>query len=50
LYVALRDFRPRIELEPELMNAARKPLERMLEMASGTVGKGDVGVPVLRGS
>ena len=50
LYVALRDLKPRIELEPELMNAARKPLERMLEMASGTVGKGDVGTPVLSGS
>jgi hypothetical protein len=32
------------------MDAARKPLERMLEMASGTVGKGDVGTPVLSGS
>jgi quinolinate synthase len=50
LYVALRDLTPRIELEPELMDAARKPLERMLEMASGTVGKGDVGPPVLSGS
>jgi quinolinate synthase len=29
------------------MDAARKPLERMLEMAGGTVGKGDVGKPVL---
>jgi quinolinate synthase len=47
LYIALRDLEPRIELEPALMDAARKPLERMLEMASGTVGKGDVGVPVL---
>jgi len=45
LYVALRDLEPRIELEPDLMDAARKPLERMLEMASGTVGKGDVGMP-----
>jgi len=45
LYVALRDLTPRIELEPALMDAARKPLERMLEMASGTVGKGDVGMP-----
>jgi quinolinate synthase len=47
LYVALRDLRPRIELAPELMDAARKPLERMLEMAGGTVGKGDVGMPIV---
>jgi quinolinate synthase len=47
LHVALRDLEPRIELPPELMNAARKPLERMLEMAGGTVGKGDVGMPIL---
>jgi quinolinate synthase len=30
------------------MDAARKPLERMLEMAGGTVGKGDVGTPQIR--
>jgi quinolinate synthase len=47
LYVALRDLKPRIELEPALMAAARKPLERMLEMAGGTVGKGDVGMPIV---
>ena len=47
LHVALRDLNPRIELQPELMNAARKPLERMLEMAGGTVGKGDVGMPIV---
>jgi len=50
LYVALRDLTPQIELEPDLMDAARKPLERMLQMASGTVGKGDVGTPVLSAS
>ncbi|MFP5328938.1 MAG: quinolinate synthase NadA [Alphaproteobacteria bacterium] len=48
LYVALRDLEPRIELAPELMDAARKPLQRMLDMAGGTVGKGDVGMPRLR--
>jgi quinolinate synthase len=48
LYVALRDLKPQIELSPELMDAARKPLERMLEMAGGTVGKGDVGMPQIR--
>src|SRR6186997_1001301 len=47
LYVALRDLEPRIELAPDLMDAARKPLERMLEMAGGTVGKGDVGMPIV---
>jgi quinolinate synthase len=47
LYVALRDLEPRIELEPELMDRARLPLERMLEMAGRTVGQGDVGRPVV---
>ena len=48
LYVALRDLEPRIELEPELMDRARLPLERMLEMAGRTVGQGDVGRPAVR--
>jgi len=47
LYVALRDLQPRIDLSPEVMKAARVPLERMLEMAGGTVGKGDVGKPII---
>jgi quinolinate synthase len=47
LYVALRDLEPRIELSPEIMDRARVPLERMLEMAGRTVGQGDVGMPVL---
>jgi quinolinate synthase len=47
LYVALRDLEPRIELEPEIMDRARVPLERMLEMAGRTVGQGDVGRPVV---
>ncbi|RST30303.1 quinolinate synthase NadA [Sphingomonas ginkgonis] len=47
LYVSLRDLTPRIELAPELMDRARLPLERMLEMASGTVGQGDVGKPIV---
>jgi quinolinate synthase len=50
LYVALRDLEPRIELEPELMDRARVPLERMLEMAGRTVGQGDVGRPIIAGS
>ncbi|NJC05405.1 quinolinate synthase [Sphingomonas kaistensis] len=47
LYVALRDLEPRIELEPELMDRARVPLERMLDMAGRTVGQGDVGRPII---
>ena len=47
LYAALRDLEPRIELSSEVMKRARVPLERMLEMAGGTVGHGDVGRPVL---
>ena len=43
LYVALRDLQPRIEIEEPLRLAAKKSLDRMLEMASGTVGKGDLG-------
>jgi len=47
LYVALRDLQPRIELTPEVMERARVPLERMLEMAGRTVGQGDVGAPII---
>jgi quinolinate synthase len=47
LYVALRDLEPRIELSDEIIERARVPLERMLEMAGRTVGQGDVGKPVL---
>jgi len=43
LYLSLRDLSPRIELDEELRLAAKKPLDRMLEMASATVGQGDVG-------
>ena len=49
LYLALRDLEPRVEMDETLRLAARKPLERMLEMAGGTVGKGDVGKPVMSG-
>jgi quinolinate synthase len=48
LYVALRDLQPRIEMDEELRLAAKKPLDRMLEMAAGTVRQGDVGRPVFR--
>jgi len=43
LYVALRDLEPRIEMDEELRLGARKSLDAMLAMASGTVGLGDLG-------
>lgn len=43
LYFALRDLQPQIELDEEVRLAAKRSLDRMLEMASGTVGKGDLG-------
>ena len=49
LYVALRDLKPQIELSTALMDAARVPLERMLDMAGHTVGQGDVGKPKVSG-
>ena len=43
LYVALRDLEPRIEIEEGLRLKAKTSLDRMLAMASGTVGLGDLG-------
>ena len=43
LYLALRDLKPRIEIEEGLRLRAKKSLDRMLEMAGGTVGMGDLG-------
>lgn len=43
LYVALRDLEPQIVMDEELRLGAKKSLDRMLEMASGTIGKGDLG-------
>ena len=43
LYVALRDLEPRIEMDEELRLKAKKSLDAMLAMASGTVGQGDIG-------
>ena len=43
LYLALRDLEPRIEIEENLRLAAKRSLDRMLDMAAGTVGKGDLG-------
>ncbi len=43
LYVALRDLEPRIEIEESLRLKAKVSLDAMLTMASGSVGKGDLG-------
>ncbi len=43
LYIALRDLSPRIEIEEGLRVRAKVSLDRMLAMASGTVGLGDLG-------
>lgn len=43
LYLALRDLKPQVHIEEGLRLQAKKSLDRMLEMASGTVGKGDLG-------
>ncbi len=49
LYLSLRDLQPRIEIEEGLRLRAKKSLDRMLEMAAHTVGKGDVGRPRISG-
>ena len=49
LYLCLRDLTPRVEIEESLRVGARRSLDRMLDMASGTIGLGDlgrVGVPL----
>ena len=43
LYIALRDLEPRIEIEENLRLKAKKSLDAMLAMASGTVGMSDLG-------
>ncbi|MEM9086110.1 MAG: quinolinate synthase NadA [Pseudomonadota bacterium] len=43
LYLALRDLEPRIEIEEDLRVKAKRSLDAMLEMAKGSVGKGDLG-------
>jgi quinolinate synthase len=43
LYACLRDLEPRIEIEEDLRLKAKGALDRMLDMASGTIGKGDLG-------
>jgi quinolinate synthase len=43
LYTALRDLTPRVEMDEALRLQAKKSLDKMLEMASDTVGRGDLG-------
>ena len=43
LYISLRDLSPRIEIEEGLRLRAKASLDRMLTMAGGSVGKGDLG-------
>jgi len=43
LYLALRDLKPQVHIEESLRLQAKKSLDRMLGMAGGTVGKGDLG-------
>ncbi len=43
LYLSLRDLAPRVEIQEGLRLAAKRSLDRMLEMASATVGMGDLG-------
>ncbi|MBC2666770.1 quinolinate synthase NadA [Novosphingobium flavum] len=43
LYLALRDLKPQVHIEEGLRLQAKKSLDRMLEMAKGTVGRGDLG-------
>jgi quinolinate synthase len=49
LYLSLRDLQPRIEIPEPVRVEAKKSLDRMLEMAAHTVGKGDVGKPQISG-
>lgn len=50
LYIALRDLEPRIELDEATRIAAKRPLDRMLEMASASLGGGDLGAPRAAGA
>lgn len=43
LYLALRDLQPQIDMDETIRLAAKKSLDRMLEMANSTLGKGDLG-------
>lgn len=53
LYISLRDMTPRIEMDEATRLAAKKPLDRMLALASATVGMGDLGelgLPLVKGA
>jgi quinolinate synthase len=43
LYLALRDLTPAVHIEEPLRLAAKKSLDAMLDLASATVGQGDLG-------
>jgi quinolinate synthase len=43
LYLALRDLQPQIEMDEGVRLAAKKSLDRMLEMSANKVGQGDLG-------
>ena len=43
LYLALRDLTPQIHLGEEVRVAAKRSLDRMLDMSAGKVGYGDLG-------
>jgi quinolinate synthase len=43
LYLCLRDLTPQVHIEESLRLEAKKSLDRMLDLASGTVGQGDLG-------
>ncbi len=49
LYLSLRDLTPRIEIDEDTRLKALKPLERMLEISGGAMGRGDVGRPQVTG-
>ena len=49
LYLALRDLTPRVEIEEGLRLRAKKSLDAMLAMASGSVGRGDLGPKPISG-
>jgi quinolinate synthase len=42
LYLSLRDLEPQIVIPEDVRVKALKPLQRMLDMAAGTVGQGDL--------
>ena len=48
LYLSLRDLTPQIEVPEDVRVRAKVSLDRMLEMASGTIGLGDLGAMPFR--